>query len=225
MNFNYPTVWVRHQNIAAYLGDRLRDAWVEVIRLNETPCLASHTNSELARRAAYNTADRRWAVTVARAGIAVHLCPTPMVLTTGTLGRPRAPAFVEQRAVVIGAGNSTVDVCEDLAHARAASVTMMQHSPTRDFSRAPLRAVWPVEVPLEVMDVLLVSAGFGLLKMIVIADPIAAWEANRQVYDSEKLRKGGAGYELGPERQVVYPQVFDRFGGSWRVRGIASFRA
>ena len=46
-----------------------------------------------------------------------------------------------------------------------------------------------------------------------IADYDAAISANKELH--EKLRKGGAHVDLGPERQGVYPLVYERFGGEF----------
>nr|VWO94807.1 FAD-binding monooxygenase BOA2 (EC (Botcinic acid biosynthesis cluster A protein 2) [Ganoderma boninense] len=214
--------------------DKLAD-WLEHYAAAQN--LAVWTDSELAPHPTYDTHDRRWDVTVVRAGFAVKLRPAHIVLATGTLGRPLVPAvpgmegfggrvvhsahfaggaaFAGMRAVVVGAGNSAADICEDLALAGAASVTMVQRSPTRivtrDFFCAPLRAGWPEDVPLDVLDFRFVSMGFGLMKRIMVPDQVAAWEANRELY--ENLRKGGVSFELGSEGQVLFPEVFERFGG------------
>ncbi|KAM5545572.1 hypothetical protein V8D89_000610 [Ganoderma adspersum] len=137
------------------------------------------TNSELAPRAAYNTADRRWAVTVARAGVAP--------------GFERGAAFAGQRAVVVGAGSSAAEVCEALAPAGAASVTMVQHAPTRGVARGrpdrgpglPVRVRWvrAAEEDCDHWD----------------HWQTAAWGSNTELY--EKLRTGRG-----------EPAGFERFG-------------
>ncbi|KAI1793669.1 dimethylaniline monooxygenase (N-oxide-forming) [Ganoderma leucocontextum] len=226
--------------------DKLAD-WLEHYASAQN--LVVWTNSELQPRPTYNAADQRWDVIVVRDGVEVKLRPAHIVLATGTLGRTVVPvvpgmegfqgrvvhssrfaggaSFGGQRAVVVGSGNSSIDICEDLALSGAASVTMVQRSTTpivtRDYFCEPYRASWPEDVLLEVLDFRFVSAGFGLLKKIVIQDQAAAWEANKELY--EKLRKGGVSFELGPEGQVVYPSVFERFGGYCSDKGGADLIA
>ncbi|PIL34644.1 hypothetical protein GSI_03423 [Ganoderma sinense ZZ0214-1] len=226
--------------------DKLAD-WLEHYAAAQN--LAVWTSSELAPRPTYDPTTRRWDVTVVRAGVAVKLRPAHIVLATGTLGRPHVPAVpgmegfrgrvvhsarfgggaacAGMRAVVVGAGNSAADICEDLALGGAAGVTMVQRSPTcvvtRDFFCAPLRAAWPEDVPLDVLDFRFVSTGFGLLKTLAIEDQAAAWEANGELY--EKLRKGGVSLQFGPEGQVLYPRVLEQFGGYWMDKGTSDLIA
>ena len=133
---------------------------------------------------------------------------------------PGGALFAGQHAVVVGAGNSSIDVCQDLALRAAASVTMVQRSTTcvmtRDYVCDAIRAAFPEDVPLDVADFRFLSIGIGQRKKMAIEDQAAAWEANKELH--AKLRKGGLSFNLGPEGQGVYPLVFERFGGELRAR-------
>nr|VWO94810.1 L-ornithine 5-monooxygenase (L-ornithine N(5)-oxygenase) [Ganoderma boninense] len=195
------------------------------------------TNSELKPRPTYNTEDRRWDVTIVRNGVEVKLRPAHIVLATGTLGRPLIPdilgmegfqgrvlhssrfpggaSFAGLRAVVVGAGNSSIDVCQDLALRGATSVTMVQRSAScvmsRDIAWAFLQTLYPDDVPLEVSDFKVASVGMGLRKRLAIEGQAQVWEASRELH--EKLRRGGVDVNLGPEGEGIYPLVYDRLGG------------
>ncbi|KAI1793660.1 dimethylaniline monooxygenase (N-oxide-forming) [Ganoderma leucocontextum] len=195
------------------------------------------TNSELKPHPTYNAKDQRWEVTVVRNGIEVHLRPSHLVFATGTLGRPVVPdvlgmeafqgrifhssrfpggaLFASRHAVVVGAGNSSIDVCQDLVLRNAASVTMVQCSTTcimsRDYVCDAIRATFPEDVPLDIADFRFLSIGLGQRKKMAVENQASVWEANRELH--EKLRKGGVSFNLGPEGQGVYPLVFERLGG------------
>ncbi|KAI0755488.1 dimethylaniline monooxygenase (N-oxide-forming) [Fomes fomentarius] len=182
------------------------------------------TNSEL-----------QWTNTTPRARVTIH--PAHLVFATGTLGRPNIPnvpsmerfrgrivhssvfpgsaQFAGMHAVVVGAGNSSIDICQDLALRGARSVTMVQRSRscvmTREYVCQQGRAGFPEDVPLEISDMKFGAISFGLMKKMLVADQDAAWEANKELHD--KLRKGGVNFDLGPEGQGVYPLVFERLGG------------
>ena len=133
---------------------------------------------------------------------------------------PGGALFAGQHAVVVGAGNSSIDVCQDLALRAAASVTMVQRSTTcvmtRDYVCDAIRAAFPEDVPLDVADFRFLSIGIGQRKRMAIEDQATAWKASRELH--EKLRKGGVSFDLGPEGQGVYPLLFERFGGELRSR-------
>ncbi|KAI1793657.1 dimethylaniline monooxygenase (N-oxide-forming) [Ganoderma leucocontextum] len=208
------------------------------------------TNSKLKPRPTYNAEDHRWDVTIVRDGVEVKLRPAHIVLATGTFGRPVVPdvlgmegfqgqvvhsarfpggaLFAAQHAVVVGAGNSSIDICQDLALRNAASVTMVQRSAScvmsRDYACAFLQGLFPEDVPLEVSDFKLASVGLGLRKRLTIEAQAPVWEAHRELH--EKLRKAGVSVNLGPEGGGIYPSpVFERLGGHWLDKGGANLIA
>ncbi|PIL34654.1 hypothetical protein GSI_03433 [Ganoderma sinense ZZ0214-1] len=226
--------------------DKVAD-WLEHYASSQE--LTIWTNSELKTRPAYNKADRRWDVTVVRDGVEVQLRPAHIVLATGSLGRPIVPdfpgaeefkgrvmhsskfpggaLFSGQHTVVVGAGNSSIDVCVDLAEHDAASVTMVQRSTscvmTREFVADQLRAVFRDDVPLDVVDFRFSSISLGLYKKMAIEHQDAAWEAHKELH--EKLRKAGVSCDLGPEGEGVSPFAMEKGGGYWMDKGGASLIA
>ncbi|PIL34655.1 hypothetical protein GSI_03434 [Ganoderma sinense ZZ0214-1] len=226
--------------------DKLAD-WLEHYASIED--LVVWTNSELKPRPTYNPEDHRWDVTVLRNGVEVKLRPAHIVLATGTLGRPIVPdvpgmegfqgqavhssrfpggaLFAGQHAVVVGAGNSSIDICQDLALRNAASVTMVQRSTScvmsLDFLADIFRESYSEDIPLEVADLRFFSIGHALRKRMAIENQALAWEAHKELH--EKLRKGGVSFNLGPEGQGVLILVFERLGGYWMDKGAADLIA
>ncbi|KAI0677130.1 dimethylaniline monooxygenase (N-oxide-forming) [Trametes maxima] len=184
-----------------------------------------------------------WDVTILREGFEVKLRPVHIVLATGTLGEPDIPDIPNvanfqgtvmhsqqfaggaphagKRVVVIGAGNSAIDVCQDLVLRGAGEVTMVQRSATcvlsREYVSELLKRSFPEDVPLPVADFKWASFPVGLLKQLTIADQQAAWDANKELHD--KLRRGGLQLNMGPEGQGIYILTQERGGGAWLDKG------
>ncbi len=109
-------------------------------------------SSTVCRAARFDEAADEWVVTVERAGETITLRPKQLVLATGLSGGKHVPEFAgaesftgdqhhssehvggedmaAKRVVVIGSNNSAHDVCVDAWENDAASVTMIQRSPT-----------------------------------------------------------------------------------------------
>ena len=159
------------------------------------------------------------------------------MVATGTVGRPVVPNvpnielfrgrtlhssafpggtyFAGQRAVVVGMGNSAIDVAQDLALRGAASVTMVQRSPTcvigRDFFCTTLRSLFPEERAIEASDLKFFSMPLGLFRKICISSKDATNVANAELH--AKLRKGGVDLYDGPEGEGAYLLFYERAGG------------
>ena len=226
---DYPTNWPEFTP-----RDKIAQ-WLELYVTMQD--LVVWTDTELRERPVYDAETREWAVTVSRAGAPVHLRPAHIVLATGTLGVPRVPAipgvahfrgrvmhtsaytggapYAGQRVVVIGAGNSSIDVCEDLVYRGAKEVTMVQRSPTcvmaRDFISMIVHQMYPPHVPVEVADFKTSSMPLGLSKRLAIASEQFMWESQKELHD--KLRKGGVQLYMGAEGQGAYLMIFERGGG------------
>lgn len=195
------------------------------------------TNSEL-QSPKYDHERGRWDVTVMRDGTEVKLHPAHLVFATGTLGTPSIPnvpgieGFQGRtmhssrfpgasqfphglNAVVVGAGNSAIDIAQDLALRGAKSVTQVQRSPscvmTRDYVCAMLSNAFPDGVSLDASDLRFGATSVGVFRKIAIATQDIAWAANKEMHD--KLRKGGVLFDLGPEGQGVIGLTFERLGG------------
>lgn len=226
---SYPTNWPVFTP-----RDKIAD-WIEMYASMQD--LVVWTSTEFRGRPMYDKETSSWDVTITREGFEVKLCPAHIVLATGTLGEPNIPSlenmesyrgvilhsqhyvggapFAGKRAVVVGAGNSSIDVCQDLFLRGAESVTMIQRSSTcvmgRDYIADVLRDSFPENVPMDVADMKWASYPFGLLKRLMIANQDMAWESQTELHD--KLRKGGIRLNMGPEGQGLYLLVMERGGG------------
>ncbi|KAI0638064.1 FAD/NAD-P-binding domain-containing protein [Trametes polyzona] len=220
--------------------DKIAD-WLESYA--STQDLVVWTNAELKVKPIYNAETKDWDVTILREGFEVKLRPAHIVIATGTLGEPNIPDIPDvarfsghvmhsqhfaggapykgKKAVVVGAGNSSIDICQDLVLRGAESVTMVQRSETcvlsREYVSGMLRAAFPEDVPLPVADFRWGSFPLGLLKKLSIADQQAMWDANKEVHD--KLRKGGLKLGMGPDGQGIYLLTLERGGGYWLDKG------
>ena len=196
------------------------------------------TNAELQAHPVYYQNQQEWDVTIVRDGKEKKLRPAHIVLATGTLGKPNIPnipgtdvfrgpvfhstkyagpaPFVGKRVVVVGAGNTGIDICQDCVLRGAQSVTMVQRSPTcvieRDFVSRGMRQAWPEDVPVEVSDLFQEAMPFGLQKKLAIASRDFVLNAQKELHD--KLRKGGIQLTMGPEGEGLYVMTLSRFGGA-----------
>ena len=215
--------------------DRVAD-WLEAYATNQY--LVCWTQSALAEPPQYDAATHTWAVTVSRAGTPVRLRPTHIVLATGTLGAPKTPSlphhtefrgsvlhatqynrpapFAGQHVAVVGAGNSSIDICSDLATGGAASVTMVQRSATcvvaRESVLGDMRRSWAPGVPVEVGDLKFSSVPLGFVKEMNQKMPEVMWAREHELH--EKLRKGGLKLTLGPENEGHFILLHERNGGT-----------
>ncbi|GJE99191.1 NAD(P)/FAD-dependent oxidoreductase [Phanerochaete sordida] len=221
--------------------------WLDAYATNQH--LTIWTSTTLVGQPTYNPDTRRWRVTVSRAGTSVTLHPKHIVLATGLLGAPYLPSlpgrtnftgvvlhasafdspapFEGKRVVVVGAGNSAIDVCQDLATRGAASVTMVQRSPTVVVSRSSvgedMSHNWVKGEPVEVGDFKFAAQPLGFFKEMNQANPEALWARERELH--AKLRKGGVQLYLGPEGEGQFLMVFARGGGYWLDKGGADLIA
>ena len=231
----YPTNWPEFAP-----RDKFAD-WLE--HYASIQDLTVWTGTEIKEPPTYDPTTHRWTVNLYRSGTGttVSIRPAHIVLATGTIGRPSIPAipnlerfhgrtlhssafpggraFSGQHAVVIGAGNSAMDIAQDLSLRGAASVTMVQRSRTcvvsRDFSAAQVSAVFPEGRPLEACDLAFMGMPLGLFRKVAIADREDARRANAAL--QEKLRKAGVAVDDGPEGQGPYLLFYERAGGTLRT--------
>ena len=225
----YPTNWPEFTP-----RDKLADWMESYVSMQD---LVVWTNSEIKSRPVYDRESATWSVTILREGFSVPLRPAHIVLATGTLGAPHIPdvpgverfpgrvmhsshyaggaPFAGLRAVVIGAGNSSIDICQDLVVHGAASVTMVQRGPTcvveRDFYCSGQREAYHRDTPMHVADFRVAAWPYGLVKKLAIMSGQAILDAQRELH--EKLRKGGVNVYMGPEGQGLYLLVIERLGG------------
>lgn len=115
-------------------------------------------------------------------------------MACGTLGAPRIPSvpranifeglqlhatqyqggmpYTGKRVIVVGAGNTSADICQDLVFQGAKSVMMVQRSLTSVVSQEKtanmLLKNWPQDVPVEVSDFKFWSQPWGMLRNFAI---------------------------------------------------------
>lgn len=195
-------------------------------------------STEIQGRPIYNPKSKKWTVDlVARNKAQFRIRPTHIVLATGTLGSPRIPELINQdkfrgeilhgsqyaggkvftgkKVVVVGAGNTGIDICQDLHHHNAESVTMVQRSSTcvvsGDNVVKHMAETWVPGKPVEVGDFRFASVPLGLQKKVMQGMQDLLWEEEKELH--EKLRKGGVALNMGSEGQGQFLLVFERGGG------------
>lgn len=210
-------------------------SWLE--QYTDSQDLIVWTSSELVPTPIYDNSMGRWTVVIKKAGTMVTLHPAHIVLATGTHGTPFMPTipgadiftgellhasayaggepYAGKRVVVVGAGNTAADMCQDLEFRGAASVTMLQRSVTCVVSDAFIKnefsMTWPEGVPVDISDFKIASMPLGLLRHISI-DNIGHEESfHRDMHDG--LRKAGLKLSFGPDRAGQKILVFERLGG------------
>ncbi|GJE91639.1 NAD(P)/FAD-dependent oxidoreductase [Phanerochaete sordida] len=226
--------------------DKLAD-WLEGYAKNQD--LAVWTGTSILGRPTYDANAGRWRVTVERGGARVVLVPAHIVMATGVLGAPHVPAFAHRerfrgtvlhttaymraapfagrRVIVVGAGNTAIDVCQDLVHARAAAVTMVQRSATCVVSRSNvlkhLHAKWAPGVPVGVCDLKNAATPVGFVRQELIKHQAEQWAEEEELH--AKLRGSGLKLTLGADGQGQASLVYERLGGFWQDKGAADLIA
>jgi cation diffusion facilitator CzcD-associated flavoprotein CzcO len=208
--------------------DKLAD-WLEAYAISQD--LLVWTGTTILPTPVYDEASRKWTVVVNRHGKQTTLQPAHIVLCTGTFGAPNVPSFpgmdsfkgqllhssayrggqsfTGRHVVVIGCGNSSADICQDLAYNGAKSVTMVQRGSTCVQKASTIRAVLEREFPLsqmaEVSDFKYASMSLPLIRKILVAhkEHLAQTEADMH----EALRKGGFNVNMGDDGSGVFPQA------------------
>ncbi|KAL0948592.1 hypothetical protein HGRIS_011150 [Hohenbuehelia grisea] len=207
------------------------------------------TNSRPLPVPAYDQESKRWSVSIDRDGTIVELRPSHIIVACGTLGSPQVPRipnsnefagsiihtgsfngaapFTGKRVIVVGAGNTSADVCQDLVTHNAAEVTVVQRSSSCVISvntvKDRLLAMWPEGVPTEISDFKSASMPFGLLKKIFIDGADDAWALEKEMHDG--LRKAGLQLNMGPSGAGQLTLVYERLGGYWLDVGCAKLIA
>ena len=117
--------------------------------------------------------------------------------------------------LVVGAGNTAIDICQDLATQEPGSVTMVQRSSTCIVSRSHVRQMlehlWPPGVPTDVCDLKVASVPTGFLKKTLIAQQEQVLEDEKVLHD--KLKKAGIKLNMGKEGAGQPLLIVERGGG------------
>ncbi|KAL0581089.1 hypothetical protein V5O48_000983 [Marasmius crinis-equi] len=219
--------------------------WLE--QYAESQDLLYWTNSTPLPTPTYDFVTKKWTVDIKRNGEIVTVHPAHIVLATGTLGAPRVPSvistgnhgfsgtvlhainyqggknFAGKRVVVIGAGNTAADICQDLSF-NGAEVTMVQRSTTCVISVQNTSAnqwrVWPKEVPTNLADFKFASMPLLLLKEVLAEIAPTGWQATDKEM-IEGLRKRGLDVNLGPDGTGNLFLALGRLAGYWQDVGCA----
>ncbi|KAF5388434.1 hypothetical protein D9615_000675 [Tricholomella constricta] len=213
--------------------DKLAD-WLEQYAKSQD--LVVWTNSRPLPIPTYDFNTKRWTVVVDKDGTHVTLHPAHIVLATGTLGKPRYPDMIDKetfrntilhaceyaggrpfsgkRVVVVGAGNTAADICQDLVVQGAQSVTMVQRSSTCVIAASSVASVtnaWPEGVPQDVADLKFMSCPLLLLKRMLGSREKEAWAREQGMH--EGLTKAGLKLNMGSDGAGLALLLFERFGG------------
>lgn len=162
-------------------------------------------------------------------------------MACGTLGAPRIPSvpkatefggiqlhatqyqggipYTGKRVIVVGAGNTSADICQDLVFHGAKSVMMVQRSSTSVVSQEKtanmLLRNWPQDVPVEVSDFKFWSQPWGMLRNFAIeANKIPERDEESEML--ERLAAKGLKLNSGTDGSGQFLLVFERFGGASR---------
>ena len=199
----------------------------------------------------YDPSTRQWSITINRAGQIVHLHPSHLVIASGVLGEPRIPnisssnefkghtihssqyqggaAYKDKHVIVLGAGNTSADICQDLHHRGAKRITMIQRSRTCVISskvaNIRLGNAYPDDVDIDVMDFRNAGTTIGMVREFMKVNQIWAEEVDKEML--EGLKRRGFEFTSGPDESGQLIMVYERGGGKisvsdflrvWRVR-------
>ena len=194
-------------------------------------------NSTVVPKATYDPQEKRWSIQVDRDGTKVTLHPRHIVIATGIHGFPIIPdiphidkfrgeilhtsqypggqKFAGLRVVVIGAGNSSADICQDLSFRGAASVTMIQRSKTCVVSSGQIAQfflqAYPKGVPIEVSDFKRAAMPFAMARLIGRATADHVLAGDKEMLDG--LREAGFRFSYGEDGSGLVVMVYSRGGG------------
>ncbi|CAL1707427.1 unnamed protein product [Somion occarium] len=216
--------------------DKLAD-WMESYAINQD--LLTWTSSSIRGRPIYNEDAGKWDVTIDHNGVTKEIHPAHIVLATGTLGTPIIPhlenrdkfrgeilhgidfkggqLYSGKKVIVVGAGSTAIDICQDLCVHKAASVTMIQRSSTCVISQAVAEVfigrAFPPDVPCDINDFKVGSIPMGLRKKVLPGIQHMVDDMEKEMY--AKLRKGGVALNSGPDGAGHSLLVYERLGGYW----------
>ena len=209
--------------------------WIE--KYAELQDLVVWTSSYPEPKPTYDETKKRWNIVINRAGKQVELHPSHLIMATGLYIEKYMPTvsgldtfkgeyihgseykdgrfYSGKHVVVIGTGNTGVDICQDLYHRNAASVTVLQRSANGLLSLPTATDMYNKNfkdgVPNEICDFKAAGIPFGLLRIIMKATLPAFKEADKEVLDG--YARGGFEVTDGPDGSGPLFMAFDRGGG------------
>ncbi|KAF7359206.1 Flavin-binding monooxygenase [Mycena sanguinolenta] len=221
----YPESW------PLYLPrDKIAD-WLEHYAQAED--LVVWTNSRPLPGPTYDRTSGRWTVVIDSGGEHITLHPAHIVVAAGALGAPNIPImenwdtfdgpivhcvdykggkpFAGKRVVVVGAGNTSADLCQDLSFHGAESVTMVQRSATFVIPIAIVQGRverWYHGVEINIADILQIAKPIPLLQKVAEQTEASFVEQLKEYYQS--LRE--AGFKLVTDRNL-FSLFYSAYGG------------
>ena len=227
---SYPSTWPLYTP-----RDKLAD-WLEQYAISQD--LVVWTDARPLPIPKYDHETKKWTLFVNKKGISHRLQPSDIVVATGMFGDAIVPdikdsitfkgrmlhsssynggrEFSGKRVVVIGAGNTSADICQDLCAHDAASVTMVQRSSTAVVKSSTIRVllerVFPAELPIETCDTLFFSTPIRLIKKMLASSAEENWAHEKDIH--EELKRAGMKLNMGSDGSGVFPMVFERGGGN-----------
>ncbi|KAJ6606257.1 FAD/NAD-P-binding domain-containing protein [Mycena vulgaris] len=214
--------------------------WLE--QYAQSQDLVVWTDSRPLPHPSYDSAAKRWTVVVDRAGEHVTLNPAHIVVAAGALGAPRVPVirdreifrgttihsseyqggkpFAGQHVIVVGAGNTAADVCQDLAFHGARCVTMVQRSATWVISRSSARTLmermYPEELEVDVCDLMTKARPLELMRRFDKETEAQAMEEEKETHRG--LREAGFKIVSGKSFFLLF---YEKHSGFWLDVGCA----
>ncbi|KAJ7771546.1 FAD/NAD-P-binding domain-containing protein [Mycena metata] len=209
--------------------DKIAD-WLE--QYVQSQDLVVWTNSRPLPSPTFDITSRRWTVVIDHAGQQVTLNPAHIVVAAGAFGEPNIPVidnkeafggpvmhyadyngakpFAGKKVVVVGAGNTSADICQDLSFHGAESVTMVQRSATYVIAvtsvREMLEPLYHEGFGTDVADFRLIAQPMGLLQQKAKQSEALLLEQQKETHKG--LRE--AGYHL-----ITDQSLFSLFQGGY----------
>ncbi|KAJ7595852.1 FAD/NAD-P-binding domain-containing protein [Mycena floridula] len=210
--------------------DKLAE-WFEVYTLSQD--LVVWTNSRPLPTPKYNSETKKWTVVVDCDGQYVELHPSHIVIAAGVLGAPRIPAnmtkielftgetlhaakypggrnFTGKHVVVVGAGNTAADICQDLCSHQASSVTMVQRSTSvvQSLKRLSMtfERLFRNDVPIEISDLKNSAMPFGLVRAFMAEEKQGDLEADQDLH--EGLENAGFKVDKDSNWRVLFAEQY-----------------
>ncbi len=216
------------------LGDWL-EMYTKVMELN-------YWTSSVCENASYDEDKQEWTVTVDRDGETVVMHPKQLILATGMSGRPNMPEiegmndfkgdlhhssqhgngeeYSGKKVVVLGANNSSHDICADLWE-HGADVTMVQRSsthiaPSESLMELALGGLYSEDaikngIDHHKADLIFASVPYKIMHTFHI--PVYAEMKKREADLYERLEKAGFLLDFGEDESGLFMKYLRRGSG------------
>jgi len=216
------------------LGDWL-EMYTKVMELN-------YWTSSICENASYDEDKQEWTVTVDRDGETVVMHPKQLILATGMSGRPNMPEiagmndfkgdlhhssqhgngeeYSGKKVVVLGANNSSHDICADLWE-HGADVTMVQRSsthiaPSESLMELALGGLYSEDavkngIDHHKADLIFASVPYKIMHTFHI--PVYAEMKKRDADLYERLEKAGFLLDFGEDESGLFMKYLRRGSG------------